>query len=305
MPAHQRVGASADRGRLSDGNRLRVTRIPANPSPATALAIRVSRMLWRRRAPAWDEEGSALLSDVVDAVLARCGDLAGAVAVDLGCGSGQVTFLVADRCRHVLAVDIDPEAIEILAARARRERLTNIEAIVHPVETLELSPESVDVVVSNYALHHLRDADKRRLVERSLTWLRPGGRLVIGDMMFGRGADAADREIIRAKLRSLIRLGPGGWWRIVKNGWRFLLRFQERPLRPEAWESILRAAGFEKVRTSHVVEEASVISAQKPSHAPGHEALAPASCGAPVMLATPGTPPARRRASSREFTPFK
>lgn len=50
-------------------------------------------------------------------------------------------------------------------------------------------------------------------MERSFTWLRPGGRLVIGDMMFGRGADAADREIIRAKIRSLI----GQARRVVAN----------------------------------------------------------------------------------------
>ncbi len=224
----------------------------------------MSRLLWRRRAETWQREGSTQLGRVVEAVVVQLGEPVGAVAVDLGCGSGQVTFPLARRCSHVLAVDIDANAIEMLAARAEREGVDNIQAVAQPMETLELEPESVDLVVSNYALHHLRDADKRRLIERILVWLRPGGRLVIGDMMFGRGADRTDREIIRQKVRVLVRRGPGGWWRIVKNAWRFLFRFQEKPLRLASWEAILRAAGFANVRPSRVVAEASVISATKP-----------------------------------------
>ncbi len=242
---------------------LSVFSIPTRRSPARALAIGMSRILWRHRAERWDQEGSSQLSKVVDAVVASCADVEGAVAVDLGCGTGQVTFPLAPRCSHILAVDIDAHAIAILAARASKEGVTNVQALAHPIETLDLDPASVDLVVSNYALHHLRDADKRRVVERSFAWLRPGGRLVIGDMMFGRGVDPADRQIIRQKLRDLARRGPAGWWRIVKNSYRFVFRFQEKPLVPAAWESIVRDAGFVGLRTARVVAEVCVISATK------------------------------------------
>jgi len=108
----------------------------------------------------------------------------------------------------------------------------------------------VDLIMSNYLLNHLRDADERRLIKRSLHWLSRGGRLVIGDIMFGRGADAADREFIRQKVRVLVRQGPGGWWCVAKNGWRFLLRFQETPLKLAAWESITREAGVMRARVA-------------------------------------------------------
>lgn len=261
----------SERDRSRDDVPLIVSAISARPSPARSLAIGMSRRLWRRRAETWDREGSAQLGKVVEAVLAQCGDVAGAVVVDLGCGSGQLTLPLAASSHHVLAVDINPHAIAMLTARAARERTANIQAVVHPVETLDLPPASVDLVVSNYALHHLRDADKRRLIERSFVWLRPGGRIVVGDMMFGRGTDALDREIIREKVRGLLRRGPGGWWRIVKNGWRFLLRFQERPLRPRAWESIVRDAGFTTPRTSRVIAEAWVIAAEKLSGPAQHD----------------------------------
>jgi ubiquinone/menaquinone biosynthesis C-methylase UbiE len=225
----------------------------------------MSRLLWRRRAETWDREGSAGLAPVVDAVVADARSAEGEVAVDLGCGSGQVTFPLARTCSHVLAVDIDTNAIEMLVDRARREGVENIQAVAQPMETLDLEAESVDLVVSNYALHHMRDADKRLLIERTVEWLRPGGRLVVGDMMFGRGTHRSDREIIRQKVRTLGERGLGGWWRILKNGWRFLLRFQEKPLRPDAWEAIVRESGFSNVRTARVVGEACVISARKPT----------------------------------------
>ncbi len=220
-------------------------------------------MLWRHRAERWDQEGSTQLSKVVDAVLAECRKADRAVAVDLGCGSGQVTLPLSPTCSHILAVDIDEEAIAILATRAEDEGVANIQAIAHPVETLQLDPESVDLVVSNYALHHLRDADKREVIARSFGWLRPGGRLVVGDMMFGRGADPGDRQIIWKKIRDLARRGPGGWWRIVKNSYRFIFRFQEKPLIPAAWESIVRDVGFVNVRAERVIAEACVVSATK------------------------------------------
>jgi SAM-dependent methyltransferase len=242
---------------------LSVSSIPTRRSPVRALAIGMSRILWRHRAERWDQEGSSQLSKVVDLVVASCADLEGAVAVDLGCGTGQVSFPLASSCSHVLAVDIDEQAIAILAARAGKEGVANVQPLAHPIETLDLDPGSVDLVVSNYALHHLRDADKRQVVERSFAWLRPGGRLVIGDMMFGRGVDPADRQIIRQKIRDLGRRGPGGWWRIAKNSYRFVFRFQEKPLVPGAWEAIVRDAGFVELRTARVVAEACVISATK------------------------------------------
>ena len=120
------------------------------------------------------------------------------------------------------------------------------------------------MIVSNYALHHLRDADKPVLVRHAYEWLKPGGRLVIGDMMFGRGGDSRDREIIASKLSLLLKKGPGGWWRIAKNAGRYLLRFQERPVSIAAWEKMFDEAGFVKVEATQVVNEAAVVSGTKP-----------------------------------------
>jgi hypothetical protein len=88
---------------------------------------------------------------------------------------------------------------------------------------------------------------------------------VIADMMFGRGGSARDRAIIRGKLRILARRGLGGWWRIVKNSARYLVRGQERPLSSESWTAFLEQAGFTAIKTSALVAEAGLVAGARPS----------------------------------------
>ncbi len=247
-----------------DEARTPITTTSTRLSPAQALAVTRQRLFWKGRAESWDKEGSAGLTKVVESVLADCREQPGAVAVDLGCGSGQITIPLGRSCSRVLAVDVSATATAMLEAKTRGDGVKNIQVLTHPIETLDLQPASVDLVVSNYALHHLRDVDKEQLLLRIFRWLRPGGRLVIGDMMFGRGADPEDRAIIASKVRRLARRGPGGWWRLVKNVWRFAFRLSEKPLPVAAWELIVTQAGFQEVHTTRVVAEACVLSAAKP-----------------------------------------
>jgi hypothetical protein len=109
-------------------------------------------------------------------------------------------------------------------------------------------------------MHRLYNADKRAIVRQARRWLRPGGRLVIGDMMFGRGLSSGDAEVLRAKTRSLAAKGPGGYWRIAKNLVRFGLRVGgQRPTPPQFWIKALQDAGFQDVGHVQVVQEGGVV----------------------------------------------
>jgi SAM-dependent methyltransferase len=243
-----RAGLVVGRGRLTLSQRI---------------GVASERRLWDRRATNWDHEGASGLGAVVEAVLDACEPSSGMIAVDLGCGTGRVTIPLAERCERVLGIDVSPRSIERLRAKCAAAAISNIDALVEPIETLELPPGSVDLVVSNYALHHLRDGDKTRLLSSALSWLRPGGRLVVGDMMFGRGGAADDRRIVAGKLQVLMRRGPAGWWRILKNLWRFGLRLREKPLSRARWETLARGAGFTEVRTVPLRAEASLLVATR------------------------------------------
>ena len=232
---------------------------------ATRRAAGWQRRVWSRRAVGWDQHAPAGLASVTSAVVGVAAVRPGDTVVDLGCGTGQISIPLATHGADVLAVDVSPVMVDMLRAEARRRGLSSLAAATMPVEEIALSPGSVDLVVSSYALHHLRDPDKARLVRAAYGWLRPGGRLVIADMMLGRGGSARDREIIRAKLGALARMGPGGWWRIAKNVVRYLLRVQERPISMAAWSALFAGAGFTAVTASSIVAEAGLVTGQRPA----------------------------------------
>jgi len=160
-------------------------------------------------------------------------------------------------------VDVSPAMIRQLRAQATQAGVTSLEGLAMPIEDLSLPEGSADLVVSSYALHHLRDADKARLVSAAFGWLRPGGRLVIADMMFGRGGSARDRVIIRSKVSALARKGPGGWWRIAKNAARYLLRMHERPVSMDTWTAMLARSGFTAITATTIVAEAGLVAGRR------------------------------------------
>jgi ubiquinone/menaquinone biosynthesis C-methylase UbiE len=216
---------------------------------------------WTRRASEWDHGAgnNPGLVKVVEAVIGEAGAGAGMRAIDLGCGSGQLTLRIAPEVDTVIGVDVSQRMIDLLRANSSAAGLTNVEGRATPIEHLEVDEGSVDVIVSNYALHHLRDPDKAAAVKRAAGWLRPGGRLVVGDMMFGRGGESRDREIIASKVKGMLRKGPAGWWRIAKNAGRYLFRYGERPISMGAWVRLFEDAGLVEVRAVPVVNEAAVV----------------------------------------------
>src|SRR5215469_7664388 len=233
---------------IENGDDNKAQASPSRPvsqlaSQATRRATNRQRRVWSRRVSSWDQHGSANLGKVTSALIGVAAVQPGADVVDLGCGNGQISIPLARRGANVLGVDVSPAMAKALSAQAHHRDLKTLTTVAMPIEELDLPPASVDLIVSSYALHHLRDADKARLMTAAYRWLRPGGRLVIADMMLGRGGSARDRAIIRGKLSILARKGPGGWWRIAKNAGRYLLRVQERPISMTSWTAILERAG--------------------------------------------------------------
>jgi ubiquinone/menaquinone biosynthesis C-methylase UbiE len=219
--------------------------------------------IWDRRVGGWHTHVTSTsgFDKVRDRLLAIAAPRSGDACVDLGAGTGFVALALAPLVDSVLAVDISPVMAESLAARAAQAGLGNVRTEVADLRTFQLPAASADLIVSNYALHHLRDQDKRALAAEAARWLRPGGRIVIADMMFGRGASQRDRQILRDKVTALARRGPAGWWRIAKNLTRYGLGVgHEHPAGPEFWQAALRDAGLTGVRFEAVVAEAGIVS---------------------------------------------
>jgi len=222
---------------------------------------------WDRRVEKWHSHvtSAEAFGTVLDRLIRLSSPKRADACVDLGAGTGFVATALAPLVSSVLAVDVSAAMVASLTKRATEHGLHNVSAEVGDLREFRLPPASVDLVVSSYALHHLSHRDKRVLVARAANWLRPGGRLVIADMMFGRGASQRDRDILVQKVTALAAKGPGGWWRITKNLTRYGLGVgQEHPASPEFWQSALREAELAEVVFQPVVAEAGVVRGARP-----------------------------------------
>ena len=222
---------------------------------------------WDRRVKEWHSHvtSAAAFGQVLDELIRQSGPKPTDACVDLGAGTGFVTTALAPLVSSVLAVDISTAMAASLAERAAHDGMANVSTEVCDLRDFQLGPASVDLVVSSYALHHLPDAEKQALVTRAARWLRPGGRLVVADMMFGRGGSQRDRQILRQKVIALAAKGPGGWWRIAKNLTRYGLGVgHEYPASPEFWQRALRDAGLVAVGFQPVIAEAGLVRGIRP-----------------------------------------
>ncbi len=220
---------------------------------------------WDERVEAWEEVAT---SDAFLAIRDRLVELAEPRGydrvIDLGAGTGLLSLALAPRVRELVAVDISERMLERLDDAAIADDIHNIQTVAADLRRLPLEDESATLVVSNYAFHHLDDVGKELALAEARRILRPGGRLVICDMMFSLSLKPRDRRLIAEKVIALLKLGPAGVIRIFRNAGRVLAGRWEQPATPETWEEILVARGFEEVQIEMLEHEAAVASARRP-----------------------------------------
>ncbi|MGE5146750.1 MAG: class I SAM-dependent methyltransferase [Candidatus Eiseniibacteriota bacterium] len=93
--------------------------------------------------------------------------------LDLGCGGGHVTFAVAPQVREVVAYDLSPEMLAVVARTARERGLDNIAIAEGVAEHLPFADAGFDIVLSRYTAHHWHDFPAG-LAEAARV-LKPGG----------------------------------------------------------------------------------------------------------------------------------
>jgi ubiquinone/menaquinone biosynthesis C-methylase UbiE len=224
---------------------------------------------WDERVEAWEEIATseaflAIRDRLVELAEPRRADR----VIDLGAGTGLPSLALAPRVRELVAVDISERMLERLDDAAVADGIHNIQTVAADLRRLPLEDESATLVVSNYAFHHVDDAGKELGLAEARRILRPGGRLVICDMMFSLSLEPRDRRLIAEKVNGLLERGPGGVVRIFCNAGRVLAGRWEQPAPPETWEEMLLARGFEDVQIELLEHEAAVAWARRPVHAP-------------------------------------
>jgi 2-polyprenyl-3-methyl-5-hydroxy-6-metoxy-1,4-benzoquinol methylase len=124
-------------------------------------------------------------------ILAMMGELAGRRVLDAGCGDGALACAAAARGADVTGIDPDPAMLVAARSRAAAAGVQG-NFLAGRVERLPFADASFDVVAAVAVLCFVPDA--ARAVREMARVLRPGGRLVLGEL--GRlGPWAAIRRV--------------------------------------------------------------------------------------------------------------
>jgi SAM-dependent methyltransferase len=152
------------------------------------------------------------------------------IVADIGAGTGYFSFRIAPLVAQgkVLAVDIQPEMLELLNEAKREKNISNVEGVLGTVETPNLPDSSIDVVLMVDAYHEF--SHPREMMMNITKALKAGGRVVLVEY---RGED--DRVPIKplhkmteAQVKKELS-AVGLAWRETKAGlpWQHIFIFEK------------------------------------------------------------------------------
>ncbi|MEM1041341.1 MAG: class I SAM-dependent methyltransferase [Bacteroidota bacterium] len=138
----------------------------------------ISQVMGHRGA-AWLERSDRAETEQPDRVVDSLGLAPDDVVADIGAGTGYFAFRIADRVPEggVYAVDIQPEMLGIIEARAAQAGRDNVVPVQGYIDDPNLPDGEVDAVLIVDAYHEF--SHPREMMQGIVRSLRPGGRVVL------------------------------------------------------------------------------------------------------------------------------
>ncbi|KAF4323930.1 hypothetical protein BBO99_00002355 [Phytophthora kernoviae] len=107
--------------------------------------------------------------------------------LELAAGIGRYTSVIAKKAKSVTAVEFIEDFIKVNATT--NGHLGNINFLCKDVVNLEASPNSFDVIFSNWIFMYMEDEEVKAFAKKAIKWLRPGGKLFFRESCFRQSGD--------------------------------------------------------------------------------------------------------------------
>lgn len=121
------------------------------------------------------------------------------IVVDLGSGAGFDCFLASKKVGEggkVIGIDMTSEMLEKARNNAREGGYRNVEFRLGEIENLPVADETADVIISNCVIN--LSPDKHRVFAEAFRILKPGGRVMVSDIVLLRELPEAVKKSIEA-----------------------------------------------------------------------------------------------------------
>ena len=131
------------------------------------------------RAAGWLNRPERIQEEMPDAVVDNMNLEPDHVVADIGAGSGYFSFRIAAKVPDgkVLAVDIQPEMLQLIEGQMGEQEVTNIEGVLGAVDNPNLPANSIDAAIMVDAYHEF--SHPFEMIDGIYQALKPGGRIFL------------------------------------------------------------------------------------------------------------------------------